>query len=149
MINPLFGSNYKYDPTSGEFIHAKHRELHGVIQRFWPQWKLVWIPKNQRVTAEEIAKPFALVDQFDRVLMWFSEADMDRPDMVLARIWESDSSKHPAGYMLNKLEQMELAQLLLDEQKFKETMEEKREIATAILRSPKNVYKHAGVTYRS
>lgn len=137
-VNPLLGSTYKYDPTSGEFIHAKHIQLHGAIQRFWPSWKLVWIPKAHR-TAEDV-KPFALIDQFERVLMWFSEADMDRPDLVLARIWESDTTKHPRGYVLSKLEAEELARVLLDEQKLKEEQEEKRDFAKTVLKSKLNTY---------
>lgn len=152
MLNPLFGSNYKYDPESGEFVHAKHIQLHSVIQRFWPEFKLVWIPKKDRTT--EDVKPFALMDQFDRVLMWFTEADMDRPDLVLARLYESDTSKHPPGYVLSKMESEELAQKLLADQKFKEEQEERREMAKTILRSPLNKYtvRHKNgkkVTYRS
>lgn len=137
-VNPLMGSNYKYDPESGEFIHAKHMQLHAVIQKFWPNFKLVWIPKKNR--SAEDTKPFALVDQFDRVLMWFTEQDMDRPDLVLARLYESDTTKHPKGYLLNKLETQELAQVLLQQQVWEEKQAERRELAESILRSPLNKY---------
>jgi hypothetical protein len=58
----------------------------------------------------------------------------------LARIWESDTTKHPVGYVLSKLEREELAQALLNEQRFKEEQEERRDFARTVLKSKLNKY---------
>lgn len=150
-MDPLLGMNHTLDPQSGEFVDSKQVHMAEVLQDVYPMLRLVWIPKKDR--SVEDVNPYAIVDQTGTCVMWISEAEMARPDLVLARLFYSDQSKHPKGAVLSRLETIENAQEMLQKKQYLEEQEERKELVRSIFSSKKNKYtanyKGRKLTFRS
>lgn len=138
-VNPLFGSTYKYDPESGEFVDQTHVRMNAVIQQYNHNLRLIWVPKKNRT--EDTVTPYAIWDErIKRPIMWFTEGEMQYPDKILGRLFRSDQEKNPNGSILARIQSEEAARDALEAQEWQDTQDERRDFAMSVLRSPLNKY---------
>lgn len=147
-INPILGNNYRYDPNSGSFVHAKHQRIAEIIHDYNPELELAWIPPANR-TAED-TKPFMVIhNQSDgQRYPVFSLSEDELDERVLARLFYADMKKHKADTVMTAIEAAEAAEAIYKAKEHEDEMAEARDLATHILKSPLHTYRHGGKVYR-
>jgi len=137
-------NSFILDSRSGYFISEKHRQIAEIIKDYDPTLELAWIPPDKRSAT---ALPFALVHRpvgkESYIVRKLRDDEVD--ERLLAWIWSNDTERNNPLLMLEKWETAKEAVRL--KQQIEEA-EERTDIATAILKSPLNAYKHNGKVYK-
>jgi len=132
------------DPETGHFISQEHRRVAEIINEYDSTLNLVWIPPGKR-TGE--SHPFAILHSPDGkapyIVRKVRESEVN--EQLIAWLWSNDTQRNDPVSMLGAYES---AQEALRLKRQLEAKEEQQEIAETILRSPLNVYRHNGKTYR-
>lgn len=146
-INPILGSNYRYDPGSGSFVHAKHQRIAEIIHDYNPDLELAWIPPAQRTV--EDTKPFMVIhNQADgKRYPVFSLSEDELDERVLARLFFSDMRKHRPNDVMTAIEAAEAAEAIYRAKEHEDEMAEARDLAIHVLKSPLHKYKHGGKVF--
>lgn len=143
----LTNNAHIYDSETGYFVSQKHQDIAEIIHDWNPQVHLVWIPPDKRTEKEDREFPFAVIhhqnDGQQYVIFKIRENELD--ERVLARLWASDNSKNN---ILSEIEAQEAARNAVKLKRQMEEMEEAKELAASIAKSPLSRYKHNGITYR-
>jgi hypothetical protein len=120
-----------------------------IIRDYKPGLELRWIPNAQRVDPTEEATPYCIVNNLsnggEQLVFYLTEAEVANPPGVLARLFNSDHSKHPSGAVLRRIENSERAKAIWEEAKHAEEMEEALDFWRSVWNSPKHTFKHNGV----
>jgi len=111
--------------------------------------ELRWIPNAQRTNSLEEAQPYCIVNKLsnggEQLVMFLTEAEVANPPGVLARLFNSDNSKHSSGAILRRIENSERAKAIWEEAKAAEAQEEALDFWRSVWNSPKHTYKHNGI----
>lgn len=127
-------STHVWDSTRNEYISSDHLRFAQLLNEYDPKFSLEYVPANERLSAavEEQAKPFRIVERTAahgrQVVRYLSEADMNRPEEVLAWVWEGDLAKHRATDVLDKIALKERAERMLKLAKQRDEAEERQEM---------------------
>lgn len=117
MTTSLTSSSQVWNSELGEFISDEHRRLAEILHDYHPgRYSLVFIPIKDRVTPEEIAKPFAILEhrQGDSsIVRYLSEAEMRDPAGVIAWVYAGDLTKHRPNDVIAQIEAREAADKLI------------------------------------
>jgi hypothetical protein len=140
-------NTYVYDADSGHFVSSEHQRVAEVIQEYDPNLYLMWIPPEKRELDD--TQPFAIVhmpsDGKQYVVRRLKEDEVDY--RLLAWLWSNDQARK-GNDVLGRLEAEEAARKALELKVEMERREETRELATSIVRSPLNWYKHNGKVFK-
>lgn len=141
MLNDL-GVDIYVPAEDGTFVSQEHMYIAEIINDYDPTLSLAWIPSDKREPGEQ---PFAVVARpangLEYIVFYADQCD----HRILDRLWSMDSQKH------NVLTDLDVNNAGLEALKLKREMEqmaESHELSASILKSPKSVYKHDGVTYQ-
>lgn len=140
-------NTYIYDADSGYFISEEHRRIAEIIQDYNSDLYLCWIPPDKR--ALDDTEPFAIIHmppgKPQYVVRRVKDSEVDV--RLLQWLWSNDAARRGED-ILNSLEAFEAAQKALKLKTEAEKLEEANDVATSIIKSPLNTYKHNGVKYQ-
>jgi hypothetical protein len=146
MQTSFSGAATVWNSELNEFISEDHRRLAEVLHDYHPgRYSLVFIPIKDRVTAEEIAKPFAILENRHggaTIVRYLSEAEMRDPAGVIAWVYAGDLAKHRPNDVLAQIEAREAAEKLINFKRQEDAIEERIEM-TAFLVSGGREKKHS------
>lgn len=141
-----------YDPFYG-FLPAKAVRLQEILQDYNPYISLVFIPPRDRTEGDSY--PFALLDSSPAhppyIIRNITEQEIERPEDILAWLFEGDLSKHSAVDVLTRQELKSNAAKLLEYKRQEEERQERLELSEALIsggRDRRHYYKHNGKTFR-
>ena len=133
-----------FDTDSGYFISEDHRRIAELINEWDSTIELLWIPPDQRIGETH---PFALrhspANRPPYIIAKLREDEVNAD--IIAWLWSNDTERQD---VVARMEKREAATIALKAKQELEQHEERTEIASSILNSPLNVYRHNGVTYR-
>ena len=142
-INPLgIDVDVHVPAEGGYFVSERHARIAEIISEYDETLELAWIPPERREPGDS---PFAVICRplgRESYVVCYSD---DPDERLLARVFGMDSSRQD---VLSEVERQNAAVKALQMKKQMEEMEEARELTASIIRSPKSVYRHGGVTYR-
>jgi len=134
-----------WDSKQQGFISDEHRRVAEVIRDFDHELDVVYVPPEKRAFNDD--QPFALVHsplgQVPYVVRRLSYAELN-PGLVA---WVFNNDQRTTN-VAERLDNMYKAQQAVELKKQMEERERVKEIATTILKSPLNTYRHDGVIYR-
>lgn len=128
-----FGGAQVYSAEYGEFVSENHQHIAQVIKDYNPYLDLCFIPERDREPTDPA--PYAVVysppGKEPQVVMWAQHADIN--ETLLAKLWQSDTTKNdPMAY----LEALEAARQALIMEKQIEESERAQDMAEFMIRSP-------------
>ena len=134
-------------PTDdGHWVSQSHMRIAEIIRDYDPALSLVWIPVDQRSEADR-GREFAVIHSPDGqrsyTVLHCSADEVDH--RLLARLFRGDLAKNN---VLGWLDSIEDAKAIIKAKQDAELAEEHQEVVRSIIKSPKSVYKHNGVSYR-
>jgi len=136
---------YIYDADSGYFISEEHRRIAEIINDYNPDLYLTWIPPDKRDLDE--TEPFAIIHMApgkpQYVVRRCKDSEVDV--RLLQWLWSNDTTKHD---VLSQLEAFEAAQRALKLKEQLEKEEAANDVASAIVRSPLNTFRHNGIKFQ-
>jgi len=143
MDHPLLGSEYRVE--DGAWVHAKHQRVAELLYDLDPDLEVQYIPVGNREVGDQA---FRIVhhqaDGQIYAVMYLDEDQMDHrvvAAMIYNRLPDSEQT-------LEKwLELQDLSRDAVEQKRAEEAAGERAELALAILKSPKNRYRHGGVVY--
>ena len=134
-------------PTDdGHWVSQSHMRIAKIIHDYEPTLSLVWIPVDQRSEVDrgrEFAVIHSPVGGPTYTVLHCSSDEVDH--RLLARLFNGDMAKNN---VLNWLDSIEDAKAIIKAKQEAELAEERQEVVRSIIKSPKSVYKHNGVSYR-
>lgn len=121
-----------WDSTSGAFINAKMQRMAEILVDYNPHFSLVWVPPKDRDATD--VKPYAILDSSPGnppyIVRYLTELEMNDPAAVLAWVFDGDTSKHGRDDILQKMQNRENAEALLNlKQQEEESMDRQEHIA--------------------
>ncbi len=138
----------------GEFVNENHRRFAEVLSDFKPTYSLVFIPEADRVTVEEVSKPYAILDSPDNtpayIVRYLSVAEMSEPAKILAWLFAGDTVRHGAENVFARIEAEEAAKQLLQMKEREDELEDMAEFAAFMLEGGTrglHTFKHDGKVY--
>jgi hypothetical protein len=138
-----------FDQESGYMLSQEHMRVAEVIHQWDPTVELAWVPPDNRLTAEDFNKPFALIhkpgDKPDYIIRKLREDEVDH--RLIGWLWMSDTARTGED-LAEKVTKEAEAKAALGFLLQRDEMMEKHELAASILASPLNTYKHDGVKYQ-
>lgn len=128
----------------GHWVNEKYARLAEVITDYDANMRLIWIPPENRTVYD--LKPYAIIQTHpttghESFVFYVSEAEMDRPDLVLSRLFRGDTTKHD---VLANLELDERAARALELKEKMEKAEERQDFIASVAKSPLHTYRHKG-----
>lgn len=132
-----------YVPAAdGSFISERHSRVAELIKNYNANLDVRWIPPANRSPDDPA---FCIVERTKsgKELIAFYCDDLN--DDILGMVYRGDNSK---GNVLDALEAHNKAVRDIDHQTKLDERQERKELTAAILKSPKSIYKHNGVTYQ-
>lgn len=145
-VLPRFDDGNVYIPTEqGPWVSVKQQRIAEILRDYNSRLQLQWIPLGQR-GPEDYA--FRVVDTNEGtgnhpyVVCFAHECD----ERLLAQVFHADSTKHK-GSLLNYLDQLENARKLYEAKKTQEQMDEAKDFAEVVARSPKSSFWHRGYNF--
>lgn len=134
-----FSSGYYFDDPTQSFLSAEHERVAQAVQEYNRELRLHFIPRDQRVTAEDHEMPYAVFHypfgEQPYPVMLLREEDVNLT--LIDKLYAADTSKRN---VLSDLEKRE--QLAKDAQKAREAEEraEMHDMAKSIFRTPLHSY---------
>ena len=137
--SPLLNSDFNVDSATGHFISESHRLVAQLVHDYNPELSVSWIPHGDRTPMDK-GKEFCIIHRrangTQYVVMYVAESHMDH--RVLGRLYDMDSNNTDHGSRLAFMDRVSEAAKLRQELNKRE---EKMEMVTDVLRSPKHTYK--------
>lgn len=127
---------------SSDALSVKHERIAEIIQDLDPDLELVFIPTEARSAFDK--HPFGVRHKRGNYMV-FTMAENEVDERVIAKLIQGDTRR---GNFLGELEAQEAALRLVQYKERMEELEEKREFAHSVLKSPKSTYKHNGMVFR-
>jgi hypothetical protein len=122
-----------------------------IIRDYNSTLELRWIPKKMRTDPGDDVQPFVIVQNFpnggEALVMYLTEQEVANPPGVLARLFNSDNSKHGKGGVLARVENSERARRIWEKKQEAEKVAEKMDFWKSIWQSSKHTYRHKGQKY--
>lgn len=131
----------RYEYRDGQFVSQRVAQVIEAIHEYCPDIEVQWVPQGQR-TGKDVAA-FRLIHNIPNgePYVIFHVKDEDEFDArVLKRLIMGDQ-RFGNGVTLSELEASEIAAKAVARQRFLDELEEANEIASAIIKSPKDTYK--------
>lgn len=126
---------------STDALSVKHERIAEIIQDLDPNLELVYIPTEARSVFDK--HPFGVRHkQGGYMALTCAEDEVD--ERLVAKLIQGDTRR---GNFLGELEASEAAFRLVQAKEKMEEMEEKREFAHSVLKSPKSTYRHNGMVF--
>ena len=151
MDTTLNRSSTVWNSDLGEFISDKHAHLAQILADYKPTLSLVYIPKKDRDATD--VKPWAILEtpanNKPYIVRYLTDQEMEKPNEVLAWIFEGDLDKHRPGDVFAKMEAKRIAQELLDHKKQEEELADFHDKIEFATRTNLHTWKHDGKVYRS
>jgi hypothetical protein len=146
MLNSI-GSIYRsykvpdvYVPAEdGSWVSEEFARLAEVVKDYDHNLELRWVPPDKRTRDDK--KPYCIVDTRTLTVVFYA-SELDTPTDILARLFAGDNVRN--GNVLQTLETWERARKTLETKKFLEELEEGNDIASSMIDSSLNVYRHNG-----
>lgn len=142
-----------YSTEFGAFLPSKAARLQEILQDYNPYISLVFIPPSQRTDTD--THPFAMLDSSPwrepYIIRHISEDEIERPETLLAWLFEGDLAKHSVVSIMQRQRIAEDAAKLLDLKRQEDDRLERQELAAALVsggRDKKHFFKHNGKTFR-
>ena len=133
-------------PTEdGHWINTKVHQIVELIKDYDPNIEVQWIPPSERDANDP---HFRLVDFSSNRLpyvMFYVQNSDEFDERVLARVIRSDAAKK--GISLSEIDAKNDAVKLAKAKREADEAEERADLVTHILKSPKARYRHNGVVY--
>ena len=129
----------------GSFISEKVSRVVEVVREYNPNIDVRWIRPSDRDNNEPA---FAIVDATPghlEYVIFYVQDESEFDGRILERLYQNDAAKH--GNLLSELDARNAAVKAIQDNLHKERLEESKDLAYHILKSPKHTYKHDGVTY--
>lgn len=142
----LLGNSHVLDPDSGHFVNAKHQRLAELIMDFDPTLRLLWIPPENRDAGD--TKPYAVGQVcFDRtepyIIFYIAEDELDH--RVIAGLSEARRmAEGRIGSLADRLDDQERAKKLLAAKEQVDLVEEARDKANFLWKTPKHTVRMDG-----
>lgn len=137
MTQRLLAKSFKETSRLAEIIHD-----------YKPGLELRWIPNAQRLDPMDEVRPYCIVLNLsnggEELVMYLTEQEVANPPGVLARLFNSDHSKHPAGAVLQRIENSERAKAIWEAKKAEEERAEALDVWRSIWNSKLHTFKHGG-----
>lgn len=116
MQSSLAASGQVWNSERNEFISEDHARLAQILADYHPgRYSLAYIPMVDRLTPEDHAKPFAILEHNQggsQPVRFLNEAEMRDPAGVLAWVFAGDLAKHRPSDVLAQIEARETAEKL-------------------------------------
>lgn len=127
-------SSTVWNSDLGEFINEDHVRMHEMLEAYHPgRYSLVYIPKAQRLSAQDVARPWAILERQASGAMepirYLSEQDMTDPPAVLAWVFNGDLIKHRPGDVWARIENEEDIRRAMDAQRERDRRAAEQEYA--------------------
>lgn len=155
METSLGKASTVWNSELGEFISESHRRVAEIIHDYKPTYSLVYIPKADRVTPEEVAKPWAILEEVpgkpQYIVRYLSETEMNDPTAVVAWLFAGDLDRQNPASVLRRIEAEENARQLLALKAREDELEDILEFGAFVHSGGRNKlhdFKHNGQTYR-
>lgn len=155
METSLGQASTVWNSELGEFISEDHRRVAEIIHDYKPTYSLVYIPKADRVTPEEIAKPWAILESPPNlpqyIVRYLSEVEMSNPTAVVAWLFAGDLDRHRPGDVMRRIEAEENARQLLSMKQREDELEDIIDFGSFVAsggRDKQHTFKHNGQVYR-
>lgn len=155
MQTSLGQASTVWNSDLGEFISEDHRRFAEVLKDLKPTYSLVYIPKADRVTPDEIAKPWAILEaapgKGQYIVRYLSEVEMQKPQEILAWCLAGDLDRSRPGDIWRRIEAEENARQLMALKKREDELEDIMEFGAFVSTGGRNKlhdFKHNGQTYR-
>ena len=155
METSLGQASTVWNSELGEFISEDHRRFAEVLKDLKPTYSLVYIPKADRVSPDEIAKPWAILEQVagkpQYIVRYLSEVEMSNPQAILAWCLAGDLDRNRPGDVWRRIEAEENARQLMALKKREDELEDIMEFGAFVAtggRNKQHTFKHNGQTYR-
>jgi hypothetical protein len=140
---------YNFDKESGRLLSQEHQRVAEIINDYDPDLHLVWIPPEDRITEDDLDRPFAIQhtppNLKPHMIRKLRESEVNHK--IIAWLWQNDqqrAGKDPVG----RIEAERMAEEAVKLRIQYDQMMEKHELSASILASPLNTYKHEGVEYK-
>jgi len=141
-----------YSQEHGEFLSSKAARLAEVLKDYNPYLELCFIPSSKR--DETDTRPFAIRDNSPwrggYIVRHITEAELERPQEILAWLFEGDLSKHGVSEVMAKQQAKEAAEKLLNLKREQDIAAERQELTAAIVqggRDKKSSFRHNGKVF--
>lgn len=149
MTSALKNSAGTWDSSQGAFISSRHQRLAELLNRYNPNFSVVWVPPKDREAT--IQFPFAILDSTPGlkpyVMRYLTEEQMQDPAEILAWIFEGDLSKHRPVDIARRMELRASAEALLKAKQYEEQQEEELDKLEFIARTGLNKFKIGSTQY--
>lgn len=138
-------ANLPVPHDDGSFISEKVSRIAEVIRDYDANIDVRWVrPADRRDGEPAFAIVHAAPGQLEYVIFYVQdEADFD--GRILERLYQNDAAKH--GNILSEVDARNAAVKAIQSNLHKERLEEAKDLAYHILKSPKHTYKHDGMVY--
>lgn len=117
MESHLGSSPISWNSDLNEFISDDHAHLAAILNDYKPTLSLVYIPKKNRVTLAEQAKPWAIMDSPaylpPHIIRFLSDEEMKNPQAILKWIFLGDLEKNRPQDVLARIEAEQAADELM------------------------------------
>jgi hypothetical protein len=154
MSTSLTNDPKVWNSEHGEFINENHRRFAEILSDFKPTYSLVYIPEADRVSADDHAKPFAILDSPDGVpsyiVRYLTPQEMDTPEKIIAWLFMGDTVRHGAENVFKRIQAEEDAKKLMEMKNREDELEDMAEFAEFLLEGGNNhlhTFKHDGKVY--
>lgn len=151
METTLNRASHVWNSDLGEFVDERHAHLAQILQDYKPTLSLVYIPKQQR--DETDTKPWAILDSpanlKPHIIRYLSDMEMEKPQEVLAWIFEGDLDKHRPDDVFARMEAKRAAEELFRLKKEEDELGDFYEKLEFAAKTNLHTWKHNGRTYRS
>lgn len=145
-------SEHFYDPEFG-FLPSKVARLQEILHDYNPFLSVVFIPPRERTETDVF--PYGILDSSPAhasyLVKHLTEQEMERPEEVLAWLFEGDLSKHRSIDVQDRLRLKQDAERLLKIKEQEDARQERLELSTALISGGvdgKHYYRHNGKTFR-
>lgn len=142
-----------WDSDSGAFLTNNHRILAEILHDYNPHFSLIWIPPKDRDATD--TKPFAILDSSPGlapyVMRYLSEPEVNRPDEILAWIFDGDLSRNRPVDVIRRMENRDNARELMRLKKEEEERQDRIEMGAFLFsggRNKLNRIRHEGKVFR-
>ena len=132
----------------GSFIPSKIKSIAEVINDFFPDLEVRWLPRDKRRPGDaEYQIVEKTRDGVEVVAFCVHEKDFD--ERLLKKIFEADASRYKNGPLeiLEKLDAHNNAIKALRLKQEQDAREAAKEFSLSVLKSPLNAYRHNGYRY--
>lgn len=131
METNLGKSSIAWNSDLNEFISDDHARLAAVLSDYKPTLSLIYIPKKDRATAADHAKPWAILDSPaylpQHIIRYLSDEEMKNPTAVLKWIFAGDLEKNRPKDVLARLEAEQAAEQLMELKRQEDDLEDRLE----------------------